>query len=419
MQLSLQSTIKPQVIQHLHLLQLTTTELQAMIQEKALENPLIDLEESTFDRPSEWLGSAAIKSSNFKAGLEPSFVSKECTKDFLFEQIPLVIEREDRAVLNYLIESLDERLFLTITANDIAVKFGIGEAKARKLVGLLQSFEPVGVGAAGLVDFLVMNIEVDESAPKWAKEFVLYEMKAIAKMDVSRLSKRYKLPVREIIEIIDYIKELPRAPVISLQGTAPYIVPDAFIHKVDQTWLIELNDRATPSLKMQDTYVELLKDGDPQYLQKCMRDYVTLVQGIDYRKKTLYAILDHLVRTQSSYFEHGKSALKPMGLKDVAAALELHESTISRAIKGKYIQTPFGIIAIQELFSKAVGNSTPNEICRLIESFIQNEPKDKPYSDQQIVLLLQEKDIAISRRTVTKYREQLHIPSSQKRAYLI
>ena len=423
LQFSLNATItpqlSPQLIQQLNILQLTTIELSKLIQEKSLENPLLDVVESTIEKPYDWLKLTSMKGSSYSSNNEPLFIKKESIYDLLFEQIPLFASEQEKAILRYLIYALDDRLFLTVTATEIAEQFATTEVHAKQIIDVLQSFEPFGVGAESLVQFLVMHIKADDRAPKLAKDFVLREMKVIAKWGLLDLSKRYDVPLEEVRETIEYIKQLPPTPTISLHASDPFVVPDIAVQKIDGQWFIELNDYATPKIKLHDLYVELLKSAENEYFQHCMRDYVTLVKGIDFRKKTLYAIVDYIVTNQPLFLEKGMKALKPMGLKDVATALELHESTVSRAIKGKYIQTPFGNIAIQQLFVKAVGNTTPRAICELIQSFIVTEPKNEPYSDQQIVYLLKKEGIDISRRTVAKYREQLNIPSSKKRGVFL
>lgn len=405
------------MIQQLHILQLTTVELVELIQKKSLENPLIDTVEDGIEKLHEWPNRVSTKGQVASQDQDFLFVQSHSVKDFLYEQIPLNIQQDERVILNYLIDSLDERLFLGITKEEICQQFDITSMKAQELIDILQSFEPVGVGAADITQFLIMHINLNEHAPRLAEEFVLQEIKAMAKMDIINLSKRYRISVDEVLETIEFIKRLPRTPAITLEETALFVIPDASVHKIGEQWVIELEDWATPKIQLNDLYVELLKSESPDYLKDCMRDYVTLVQGIDFRKNTVYRLLEYMVEHQSPFFEQGLKTLKPMRLKDIADALDLHESTISRAVKGKYLQTAFGTIAFQELFVQSIGNSTTSNILDEIVAFIKNEPKDEPYSDQQLVGLLQQKGIKISRRTVAKYREQLNIPSSQKRVH--
>lgn len=407
--------LSAQMIQHLQLLQMTTLELNSLVENSFLENPLVELVEQGKEPAYRETLYKVRRSSEM---LEAQFVEKESLKAFLFEQIPVNLNKRDKQLLCFLIEALDERLFLTLTIEEFAAKFHISLAKAEEMISFLQTFDPVGVGSLNTIQFLCRHIESDADAPSLAKKFVEKELKAIAKMDIKALSKKYQVAVNEVIDTIHFIKELPRVPVVSLHEVAPIVTPDATIGQINGEWFIELEDALLPSVKLQTVYAEILKQQNPAYYQKCMKEYITLVQGIDFRKKTLYDILQFIVEEQQAFLAQRTKALKPMRLKDAADVLNLHESTISRAIKGKYVYTPFGMMAIQDFFVKSVGNVTASVICDEIAALIQQEPPNAPYSDQQIVELLHQKEIKISRRTVTKYREMLNIPSSHKRIYL-
>ncbi|GEK32974.1 RNA polymerase factor sigma-54 [Kurthia sibirica] len=412
----LMQQLSPQQIQHLGILQLSTVELMALIAEKSLENPLIDVQERPLEKPYDWLKSVAVKERR-TSGLQPiEFITKnERTYDFLVEQIPLTCTELQYEILNYLIHSLDARLFLTTTMDDVMKKYEIDEESAQELIDIVRSFEPFGVASYNHRDFILRHIADDFHAPAFAALFVENEMEALAKKEFRMLQKYYKLTASQVHDIFLYIKSLPRTPSMSLEESSPYIIPDATVVKLDEHWIIEINDGQIPQISLNNTYVELLKNREDAYLQKCMRDYVTMVQGIDYRRKTMYAILDYFVDKQPLFFERGSEYLQPIGLKDVAEALEIHESTVSRAIRGKYIQTPFGQIACKKLFIKSVGNTSVHAIHTKITALITNENKEKPLSDQQIVSELLKNNIEISRRTVAKYREQLNIPSSKNR----
>lgn len=405
-----------QMIQHLQLLQMTTVELTGLVEKSFLENPLVELVEHR--KEPAYRETYYKINRNVRNDLDPQLVQKECMKAFLVEQIPVSLNKQDNQIMRLLIEALDERLFLTVTMEELAENFSIAPSKAKELMTLLQSFDPVGVGSLNIVQFLCRHIENNKMAPKLAKVFVEKELKAMAKMDVKGLSKKYQVPIPEVIDTIHFIKQLPRMPVISLHDAAPTIRPDASISKMNGEWLIELEDYALPEIRLQTIYAEILKQDKPVYYQQCMRDYVALVQGIDFRKKTLFDIIQFIVDQQCDFLEQKSKTLKPLKFKDAAAALELHESTISRALKGKYVYTPLGMMAIQDFFVKSVGNTAVAVICEHIAQLIHHEPKTAPYSDQQLVELLQQKEIKISRRTVTKYREMQNIPSSHKRIYL-
>ncbi|MDM5334955.1 RNA polymerase factor sigma-54 [Ureibacillus composti] len=413
MQTIMSQQLTAQMIQHLSILQLTNLELKELVELKTLENPLIDLMDQQEDT---WPSAKMLKGS---IETDYSMIAMQHTvADFLIEQIPLKATDFERTVLIYLIHSLDERLFLTTDATEVAQRFMMEVEEAERFIHILQSFEPIGVGCQNSTQFLLKHIDQCENVPHFAKDFVIYEMEAIAKMDIVSLRKRYNLTTNEVMSTITFIKELPCMPVISLDEVVATVIPDVSVYCIDGQWVIEVEQKAVPAIRLNDVYVNLLKIEDPTYLKACMRDFTTLAQGLDFRKNTLYAITHYLIEQQPDFFEKGPRALKPMRLKDIAEALDMHESTISRAVKGKYLRTAQGNFAMNDLFVKAINNVTTSTVCDRIAAIIADENKNSPYSDQQIELLLKKEGIKISRRTVAKYREQLNIPSSQKRAYL-
>ncbi|MDN4493068.1 RNA polymerase factor sigma-54 [Ureibacillus aquaedulcis] len=414
MQAVMSQQLTAQMIQHLSILQLTNLELKELVEQKALENPLIDL----IDQQEETWPTAKMQKGSIEADYGLIAV-QQTVADFLMEQIPLNATDFERAVLTYLIYSLDERLYLTTNAAEVAQHFKMELEEAERLIHILQSFEPIGVGCQNSTEFFLKHIEQCENVPYYTKVFLTDEMENIAKMDIVSLRRRYNISTHEVMATIAFIKELPRMPVISLEEVVATVIPDVSVYCMAGQWAIEVEQKAVPGIRLHDVYVELLRADAPSYLKSCMRDFTTLVQGLDFRKNTLYAITHYLIEQQPAFFEKGPCALKPMRLKDVAEALQMHESTISRAIKGKYLHTAQGNFAMNDLFVKAINNVTTSSVCDRIATIIAEENKRSPYSDQQLALLLKEQGIVISRRTVAKYREQLNIPSSQKRAYLL
>ncbi|WP_168193879.1 RNA polymerase factor sigma-54 [Lysinibacillus sp. SGAir0095] len=414
MQAVMSQQLTAQMIQHLSILQLTNFELKELVEQKALENPLIDL----MDHHEEAWSTTKMQKGSIEADYS-SIAMKQTVADYLMEQIPLNATAFERTVLTYLIHSLDERLFLTTDAGEVAQHFEVDLDEAKRFIHILQSFEPIGLGCQNSTEFLLKHIEQCENVPYFAKDFVAYEMENIAKMDIVSLRKRYQLTTHEVMATIAFIKELPRIPVISLDEVVATVMPDVSVYCIAGQWAIEVEQKAVPSIRLHDVYVKLLRADAPNYLKSCMRDFTTLVQGLDFRKNTLYDITHYLIEQQPAFFEKGPRALKPMRLKDVAEALHMHESTISRAVKGKYLHTANGNFAMSDLFVKAINNVTTSSVSDRIAAIIAQENKRSPYSDQQLALLLKEEGIMISRRTVAKYREQLKIPSSQKRAYLL
>lgn len=204
----------------------------------------------------------------------------------------------------------------------------------------------------------------------------------------------------------------------------PYVMPDIEVKAIAGEWVIQLTRHHLPIVSIDESYVALLKN-DPNYqtyYRDSMKDALALLQGIEQRDKTLYELTRLLLQQQENFFTKGLEAIKPMRLKDLADLLAVHESTISRAIRGKYIQTPKGIYALQSLFTKGLLNSSGKMdsimyIKKRLQKLIETEDKRNPLADQQLTNILCEEGIQISRRTVAKYREELNILSSYNRAY--
>jgi len=352
--------------------------------------------------------------------------AKESYERFLLEQVPLHknLSSMDLKILTFLIQSLDDRLFLDVDVELVADKFKTSFLHVEALLDLLQTFEPVGVGARNTKEFLLIQVDRDELAPNLTYQFIKDDLELVAAQAIKQLSKKYKTPIHEVKNTVDYIKNLQ--PVLSGDKleAIPYIIPEIEVEKFDEEWLIKLNRGYVPAVTIDQHYVEILKN-DPNcktYFQDTMKDALLLIQGIEQRDKTLYELTRLLVKLQEGFFHQGIEAIKPLRLKDVADILGLHVSTISRAVRGKYIKTTHGVYALQTLFTKGVMNSSGKMdsimyIKKRLKQLIEGEDKQKPLTDQLITKILSGEGIQISRRTVAKYREEMNIMSSFNRAY--
>ncbi|WP_332651151.1 RNA polymerase factor sigma-54 [Lysinibacillus sp. 54212] len=429
-------TLNTELIQHLQILQFSTDELEQYIYEKGNENPLLTIKDAEARSNYENIMKLAFipSNSNIQNGnhkefnfIEMKLEQKESYEKYLFEQIPSHINLNpiDLNIFTFLIQSLDERLFLDVDLNSVAEKFKTTSSHVEELLELLQTFEPIGVGARNFKEYLLIQINNDPFAPRMACQFISDDLKLVSTNSFKQLSKNYKLTMKEVKSTVDYIKKL--RPVITADKFEPtsYVIPDVEVKKYESEWLIHLNRHYLPSISINESYVNLLKNDEnyKTYYKQSMQDALALIQGIEHRDKTLYQLVQLLLDIQQGFFNLGRSALKPMRLKDAAHELNVNESTISRAIRGKYIQTPHGIYTLQSLFTKGIASESgkmdsviyiKNRIKRLVET----ENKQKPLADQQITQILCEEGISISRRTVAKYREEMHILSSFNRAHL-
>ena len=427
-------TITTDTIQHLEILQYSNIELADFISEKAAENPLLTVVEDNTNHVKglvDFAKTSYYTTRNNKKDSVMQFqsVQNDATHQFLLEQIPAHQNSSslDKKILEYLIYHVDERLFLTIDLEEVALKFNVTENDVESILHVLQRFEPVGVASRNFKEYLLIQIANDENAPEYAYQFVQNHLEDIANLAMKQLCRIYTISIEETKKTFDYIKQLKPYPptIVTIPTELEYLIPDVELIKFEGEWIIEMNNGFFPKVTINEVYVNLLKS-DMQYkayYQQCMKDAMLLIQGIEERQKTLYRIVRLLLDMQSELFEMGLSALKPMRLIDVAEILNIHESTVSRAIRNKYIRTPIGIFSIKSLFSKGISNNsgTINSVIHIksrIKHLIEEEDRLKPLSDQNLTILLKKEGIQISRRTVAKYREEMNIKNSAKRMYL-
>ncbi|MFJ6207476.1 RNA polymerase factor sigma-54 [Lysinibacillus sp. NPDC092081] len=431
--------LSPQLVQHLEILQYSTNELEQYIYDKAYENPLLVVTDATVKMQYEEIMQLAsysdkrysaqyygTENNNSFNPIEMKLAVKESYEQFLLEQVPMHknLTSIDLKILTFLIQSLDERLFLDVDVEIVANKCETNILHVEALLDLLQTFEPVGVGSRNYKEFLLIQIDSDAFAPKLASRFIETDLELVAAQAIKQLSKKYKTSLHDVKKTVNYIKNLK--PVITGDkfNEIPYVMPEVEVERIGEEWLIKLNRGYLPIVTIDKHYVEMLKN-DPNcktYFKDTMKDALLLLQGIEQRDKTLYELARILVELQEDFFHKGMEALKPMRLKDVADILNLHVSTISRAVRGKYIKTSHGVYAFQSLFTKGVMNISGKMdsimyIKKRLKQLIEGEERQKPLTDQQLTHTLSAEGIQISRRTVAKYREEMNIMSSFNRVY--
>ncbi|MFJ8063238.1 RNA polymerase factor sigma-54 [Psychrobacillus sp. NPDC096426] len=429
----LTQTLTIDLIQHLEILQFSDYELEKHIYEKSIENPLLNVIEPELKHMKNIVDLSTIQRNNPTMAKNPdphfdriqtALPQKEPIEKYLLEQIPLDknLSKTEIRIVKYLIHHLDERYFLCEDIFEIANQLNEEVELVELMLGLLQTFEPFGVGARNLQEYLLIQIDNDVNALPLAGTFVKHNLSEVADLSIKLLSRTYKASIREVKETIYYIRSLNPPSINEPSVGTSYIIPDVYVKNVYNEWIIELNTHSRPQIEINEVYVDLLKTNPDykNYYQNCLKDIMLLIQGIEQRDKTIYRLTRLLLELQPSFFKHGMRALTPMRLKDVADALELHESTVSRAVRGKYIHTPIGIFSFRSLFTKGLTNSfgktdSVSQIKQRIQEMVAKEIKDSPLSDQQLTEELLRKGVQISRRTVTKYRKELNIPNSNKR----
>ena len=327
-----------------------------------------------------------------------------------------------------LIGNLDETGYLKEPLEEIAFAAGVTAEGLEAALSLVQSFEPTGVGARNLRECLLLQFDTRPDLHPLAKDLIASHLDELERRNWERLAEKLKVSVKEIQEAMESIATLEPKPGRTFGTEDPrYITPDVYIIKVDNEFMVLLNDEGLPRLRVSPYYRTILADktGNAkdvrEYIEGRMRSALWLIRSIEQRQRTLYKVASSLVKFQREFLERGITALRPLTLKEVAEDISMHESTVSRVTTNKYIQTPQGLFELKYFFHRGVpgtqgDNVSSLKVKDLIYKLLTIEDSGRPLSDQRIVeLLRREHSIEIARRTVAKYRSQLKIPSSSRR----
>ncbi|MGH4124996.1 MAG: RNA polymerase factor sigma-54 [Clostridium sp.] len=435
------------------LLQMSAYELGQYVNKEMQENPV--LEERDLQNPKsnnnetndykqakdykeiiKYLEKDDYKIKNYSAKAENEEVSpfyyiaqEKSLKDYLMEQIgELTEEPETLEICKYMVENLDTKGYLSVKLSDICKELTISDEIAGNALKILQSLDPEGIGARDLKECLKIQLynlgNNDENIYKIIQDYL--ELLAENKYNV--IAKELKITIPHVQKYVDIIKTLEPKPSRGFYTgeTVKYIVPDAYINKINDQYFISMNEDMLPKLNINSMYKEIIKNGKDveavEYVKEKLNSAMFLIKSIEQRKNTVYRVLEEILAVQKEYFDNGSEYLKPMTLKKIANNLEMHESTISRAIREKYVSVNSGkVIKIKDLFTNGIASVIGGEdistinIKSAIKEMVDNEEQKKPLSDQIICNRLNIEGMNISRRTVAKYREELQIKSSSKR----
>lgn len=358
-----------------------------------------------------------------------NYISKTTSlKEYLKEQL---IDRNDRReirnICEYLIECINEDGFITEDIKDIVVDITESYDMVNTALKILQDLQPWGIGAKDFKESLKIQLEKRNISDNKLYEIIDNHLGLLADNKYKELAHILSVDIETVGRYADIIKSLEPKPARGFYTgeETKYIVPDAFIKKIDHDYYIIMNDDMLPKLNVNTYYCDIIKENDNLEAVNFIKDKVNsalyLIKGIEQRRNTIYRVLEKIIDIQRDYFDMGELYLKPMNLKDISIDLNLHESTVSRAIKDKYISIPIGTVKIKDLFTNGIytGNDTEdvstNTIKKELEKIIKEEDKHNPRSDQSICDVLNGLNLNISRRTVAKYREELGIKTSGKR----
>ncbi|HAV9836112.1 TPA: RNA polymerase factor sigma-54 [Escherichia coli] len=471
LRLSQQLAMTPQLQQAIRLLQLSTLELQQELQQALESNPLleqidtheeIDIRET---QDSETLDTAdaleqkempeelpldaswdTIYTAGTPSGTSGDYIDDELPvyqgettqtlQDYLMWQVELTpFSDTDRAIATSIVDAVDETGYLTVPLEDILESIGDEEIDIDEVEAVLkriQRFDPVGVAAKDLRDCLLIQLSQFDKTTPWLEEARLIisdHLDLLANHDFRTLMRVTRLKEDVLKEAVNLIQSLDPRPGQSIQtGEPEYVIPDVLVRKHNGHWTVELNSDSIPRLQINQHYASMCNnarnDGDSQFIRSNLQDAKWLIKSLESRNDTLLRVSRCIVEQQQAFFEQGEEYMKPMVLADIAQAVEMHESTISRVTTQKYLHSPRGIFELKYFFSSHVnteggGEASSTAIRALVKKLIAAENPAKPLSDSKLTSLLSEQGIMVARRTVAKYRESLSIPPSNQRKQLV
>lgn len=412
----LRQQLSPAQLQSLEILAMDGTKLHEFLQNEYLENPLFDCVQVH----SRGIGTEKLERTRDIPMKEPDMV-----KRYLLDQLPRNQFTDAQWKLaGYLTECLDDTGFFTISAKEIMSRTGIPEQEVEKMLGCLRELEPYGIFAPDLRHCLLKQLEKKGLKGTYVWKVVEEQLQDVADGRISNISRRQKLSTLEVRQCMEQIAKLNPHPMNELQeGNTHYIIPDIIFRKQDHEWTAELQDDWVSDYHINDYYLKMMEESRDEELTEYFRRKLErarfVMNSIEQRRQTLLDISNVILKHQQAYLE-GRACLRPMTMAEAAEELHIHASTVSRAVRGKYIQHPRGTLLMKKWFSSSVskaGNTSIGtmQIKEMIKELVRQEDKTKPYSDLALVNALKDKEIHISRRTVAKYREELGIRGSFER----
>lgn len=426
-----------QLQQSIQMLQYNADELISFLEQKALENPLIEV---TVERDfAEEAALYPIQKTNYQNSSgqdEQNYLNQvpdtsTSLFEFLLEQIHLTMrDTYLRELVLLLTENIDGNGYLKIDLVEVAKSVGAEEIQMLDALTLLQQLDPPGVGARNLQECLMLQIERDDRAPNMAYVIMEEEFENFANRKWKEITKNFDVSLAEIQEISDYVQTLTPRPGAVYDGTREqYIRPDLVVRIENESIKVLSTKTGLPVVNFQKEYYQEMsqfKDKDvTHFMKEKYNEYEWIKRSIMQRGETIVKVGTAIVERQKEFFINPEHPIKSLTLKEISEKLGIHESTVSRSVNGKYLETSFGIFELKSFFTNSLGNQNDgteteedisgDSVRKKLLVIIEEEDKGKPLSDQKIVELMKADGIDVSRRTIAKYRDILAIPSSSKR----
>ena len=460
----LQMVLAPQLRQSLEMLQVPLLELRAMVQQEIEQNPTLEerpvegetveiepgtgetekSEEMDFDKEFEALAKLDEEWRDyFFQELEAKPYSRESAerRQFMLDSLPQLeslqehlvtqlrlsgLSDADKQVGSLVIGNIDEDGYLATSLEELAVSAGVDDKHLEDVLSVIQEFHPTGIGSRDLRECLLLQLERQDKADTLAADIVRDHLDKLGGRKLPDIAKALKVTIEDVQEAAAVIATLdPKPGRVYTPEVATYVFPEVVVQKIDGEYVIMMNDDQLPHLRISKQYRTLLNDEQTttevkSYVRERIRSGAFLIKSIHQRQKTIYRIAQEIVDNQVEFLDNGIAHLKPMTMAEVAAAVGVHETTVSRAVASKYMKTPSGMFEMKYFFTPGIkmqdGTQMSNKSVQdMIATMIADEDSAKPLSDQEIAATLKEKGVNIARRTIAKYRLVLRIPASHMR----
>jgi RNA polymerase sigma-54 factor len=457
--LTMQQVLAPQLQQSLHILQAAALELQNIVQQELQTNPVLEEETGTVEseeRPKddgefqeeferlakldeEWRDYMAQNVSYSSRNPEDeerrqfffdSIASQETLQHHLWEQLNTAdVNKSQQEAAELIIGNMDDLGFLQASLEEISQNTGHPLGELEEMLSLIQTFHPVGVGARDLRECLLIQLRRLGKEQSLEHQIVDEHLEDLGRKRLPELARRLGVSVEQVQKAANFISTLdPKPGQIFTSDPNNYVLPDVSVDKVGDDYTVSLNSDQVPHLRISKTYKDLMTHGANgtevrDYIREKIRSGKFLIKSIHQRQQTILNIANEIVKRQREFLENGSASLKPMTMVQIAEAVGVHETTVSRAISGKYMSTPQGVFEMKYFFTPgyqtAAGATLSNtSVKEAISDLVRNEDARNPMSDKEIVEILSDRGIPIARRTVAKYRAELNIlPSNLRKQY--
>lgn len=460
----LQMVLAPQLRQSLEFLQVPMLELRSLVRQELEQNPTIeeritDNERIEVEGPELQLPDDALREfgeeyellaqldndwkeyfrqnaprsggtredDERRKHLLDSISLAESLQEHLLHQLGLAgLSEQEKQIGELLVGNINDDGYLSVSLDELASSTGFDVAFLERVLAVIREFEPIGVGSRDLKECLLFQIEREGKRGTLAEAVVRDHLEALGARKYAQMAKALKQPVEQVHEIAHYIATLEPKPGRRFSSdTAAYVVPEVVVQKVNDSYVVSLNDEQIPHLRISKQYRSLMESDAtaPEvktYIMEKIRSGAFLIRSIHQRQQTIRNIATELVRVQEGFLDKGVAHLRPLTMAEVAGVLGIHETTVSRAVSGKYMQTPQGIYEMKYFFTpgykRADGETISNKSIKdRIHHMIAGETPSAPLSDQALADRLKAEGLTVARRTVAKYREELKIPPSHLR----